>query len=282
MYGAGDQEVKIMEEDWDNLILLDACRYDDFKKENYIKGHLSSKISLGSATPEFLNKNFEESTHHDTVYVTANPMYRVEDLEGVFYHVIDVWESDWDDEKNTVPPEPMVEKTINAYQDFPDKRILAHFMQPHCPFIGEHSDEIGEHAGYERTYRQAKKKEGYQDDEKIWDLLEDGKVSVERARNAYIGNLRLALENIEKLLDVFDEKTVITSDHGNLFGEPVGVFGKSMYGHPTYTYSDELRRVPWLVVSGDTRKTLQSKKPDTMAEDHEQLVNERLSDLGYT
>ena len=36
-----------MKEDWDNLVILDACRYDMFKKLNTINGKLEYKISIG-------------------------------------------------------------------------------------------------------------------------------------------------------------------------------------------------------------------------------------------
>ena len=48
-----------MKEDWDNLIVLDACRYDMFKEINTIKGNLERGISRGSATSQFLIENFE-------------------------------------------------------------------------------------------------------------------------------------------------------------------------------------------------------------------------------
>ena len=44
--------VKVVNEDWDYLIVLDAARYDIFKKINWIKGNLEYKISLGSCTRE--------------------------------------------------------------------------------------------------------------------------------------------------------------------------------------------------------------------------------------
>lgn len=44
------------EKDWDNLIILDACRYDIFEKINTIGGDLSYKISKGSHSEEFYQK----------------------------------------------------------------------------------------------------------------------------------------------------------------------------------------------------------------------------------
>jgi hypothetical protein len=53
--------IDIFEEDWDNLIILDACRYDALRAvlpEYDLDGALESRISRGSATPEFLRGCF--------------------------------------------------------------------------------------------------------------------------------------------------------------------------------------------------------------------------------
>ncbi len=51
----------IFSEPWDNLIILDACRYDVFEevfKKRNMKGKLEYRISRGSWTVEFLLENF--------------------------------------------------------------------------------------------------------------------------------------------------------------------------------------------------------------------------------
>ena len=40
----GNKGVHIMREDWDNLIILDACRYDMFEKVNSIKGIINNNL----------------------------------------------------------------------------------------------------------------------------------------------------------------------------------------------------------------------------------------------
>lgn len=67
--------VDILAEDWDNLLILDACRYDMFKSYAELPGRLEHRISKGSATYEFLSGNFKERSALDTVYATANPNY---------------------------------------------------------------------------------------------------------------------------------------------------------------------------------------------------------------
>ena len=68
--------IDVMKEDWDNLIILDACRYDYFKeKQKNIRGELESVVSRGAHSSEFIEKNFLGRKLHDTIYVTANPYY---------------------------------------------------------------------------------------------------------------------------------------------------------------------------------------------------------------
>ncbi|MFC7028075.1 hypothetical protein ACFQH8_12520 [Halomicroarcula sp. GCM10025710] len=67
--------IDIFEEDWDNLLILDACRYDMFEEQHSLPGRLESRISKSSHTSEFLQSNFADRDLRDTVYVTASPMY---------------------------------------------------------------------------------------------------------------------------------------------------------------------------------------------------------------
>jgi len=49
------KEAKIMEEDWDYLIILDTCRYDYFEGIVYefFVGKLEKRVSLGKETPQW-------------------------------------------------------------------------------------------------------------------------------------------------------------------------------------------------------------------------------------
>lgn len=53
--------VDVFTEDWDNLIILDACRYDMLESAS-IEGTLEHRISRGSNTVEFLFGNFTEKS----------------------------------------------------------------------------------------------------------------------------------------------------------------------------------------------------------------------------
>jgi len=278
----GPEGCSIMEEDWDNLVLLDGCRFDMFEELNTLKGSLEWRISKGSATPEFLDENFTDRQFHDTVYITANPMYRLRDQEGTFYKTIDVWDTQWDSDLKTVRPKSMVTATRRAHKRYPHKRILSHFMQPHYPFISEFGRSI-EHSGYELAYRNVQGEEASRDAPTVWDLLREGAISRREVWQAYMENLELVLSHVEILVAEFNGRTVLTSDHGNMLGEFIFPFPKRIYGHPKGIHTEELVKVPWLVVEGETRKDVITETPEE-ADDHtvSEEVSARLSDLGYT
>lgn len=271
-----------MDEDWDNLIILDGCRYDLFEETSELDGTLVPKQSRGSATPEFLEANFGERDYNDTVYVTSNPMYRERGLEGTFHETIDVWDEHWDEELRTVRPEKMVAETKKVYERYPDKRILSHFMQPHYPFIGDLGQTIGDHSGFEWSVRAARDTEATRDAPTVWQLLKRGEASEEQVWRAYKENLELALPHVEELLDTFDERTVVTSDHGNMMGEYASPIPVPIYGHPVGIHTEELVKIPWLVVPGETRKSIREEsQSESATQDHSRKVEERLADLGY-
>ncbi|WP_254547457.1 hypothetical protein [Halomarina pelagica] len=284
-YVAGDDGIDVMAEDWDNLVILDACRYDMFADLNTIQGRLESRRSRGSNTPEFLRENFAGRRLEDTVYVTANPQVDVRLPADTFHAVVSVWQDHWDDDLNTVHPEAMAEETVKAAERYPEKRLIAHFVQPHYPFIGPTGrDLIGKQAGMELSKRLADGADAEQDYEHVWDMLKRGAIDRETVWRAYRENLEIALPHVETLLDHLPGTTVVTSDHGNLLGErptpcPVPM---RMYGHPEGIHTEHLVKVPWLVVEGETRKTIVAEagvESDRAATAEE--TQKRLEDLGY-
>lgn len=279
-YRAMGGGTKITDEEWDNLFILDACRYDQFDRLHTLSGDLESRISLGSTTPEFLDRNFTDETCFDTVYVTASPMYRHVGLGDTFHDVFDVWESDWDDSMNTVRPEAVVEATRTAHEKYPNKRILMHFMQPHYPFLGETGRDIS-HSGFEWSKRLVERGEASRDNPVIWNLVAAGELDEDTVRVAYDENLELLMPHVEELIDELDGRSVVTSDHGNLLGKRIAPLDGRRYGHEYGTYVDELRKVPWLVVAGDRRRRIEAEPPRTDRAEDSTVVTERLADLGY-
>lgn len=129
--------VDIMNKDWDNLFILDACRYDIFPEHSEIEGEYRTVVSRGNDSRSFIHKNFSNRELYDTIYVTANPF--VENIsDDFFFRVVykDLFKQ-WDESLSTIPPNAVVKKVLDVNEKHPDKRIIAHFMQPHAPYIGE-------------------------------------------------------------------------------------------------------------------------------------------------
>lgn len=242
----------VMTEDWDQLVILDGCRYDTFDEHNTLSGTLSTRTSHGAQTPEFLRRNFGGTSYPDTVYVTANPIHRVPewcdvDLDSVFHAVVDVWADQWDEEFGTVTPEAMVDATRRVYERYPERRLITHLVQPHYPFIGPIGRDL-DHSGLNGK-RRAEDRDAT-DERTVWEAAREGTLAVEQVRAAYEENLRLTLPHVRELLAEFDGRTVVTSDHGNHFGEFATPFPVRLYGHPEGIRTPELITVPWLVAAG--------------------------------
>jgi hypothetical protein len=273
-------ELDLMAEDWDNAIILDACRFDQFESMSNLDGQLEERISLGASSPEFIEQTFSDATYHDTVCVTANPHYRRLGYADTFHDLIDVWDFGWDDEHKTVLPGTMVEAAIDAQERYPQKRLLIHFMQPHYPFIGPSGEKIDK----QRTFGQAPR-EGFTSEDtydSVWERLDRGELSESLVIDAYNENLEIALPHVESLLDSLEGRSVVTADHGNLLGEKVPPFRKPVYGHPTYVYAEGVRNVPYLITESKPRKTITSEQPNESSDTDSELVSDRLEALGYT
>lgn len=267
-----------MDEDWDNLIILDGCRYDMFKSAVDIGGELELKRSVGCRTSEFLDKTFSRNSHHDTIYISSNPHTRMLEEESSVYKVHNLYADEYfDAELESVPPETIVEKTLDAHSENPDKRVITHFMQPHVPFIGEKGRQID----------QSGNNSNYGDDEwvpSVWAQLRYGLSDVTRDEiwDAYVENLEVAIPHVERLVAELPGKTVVTSDHGNLVGErlrPIPVRG---YGHDIGGLRSEgLVRVPWLVFESAERRDVTADEPVETTAVEDEVIEDRLRQLGY-
>lgn len=130
-----DGGIYVMEEDWDNLILLDACRDDYFQESTSFDGEYTSKVSRAHESWGFMQENFVDEALHDTVYVTANP-YSERLNQDTFYKVETVLDR-WNSDTGTVLPEDVTEVALNAHDRYPNKRLIIHYTQPHTPHLGE-------------------------------------------------------------------------------------------------------------------------------------------------
>jgi hypothetical protein len=267
--------IDVFAERWDTLVILDACRYDLFAERWPLEGTLAARTSRGSSTVEFLRGNVAGRDLRDTVYVTANPqLYRHrEELRPRFHDVIDVWiEEGWDEEVGTVLPETTTEYALEAAERYPDKRLVVHYLQPHYPFIGS-----------ETTFDKGHVDES-EDTELFWIRLMNGRLDVDRETiwDAYARNFDLTIPHVESLLSELPGTTVVTSDHGNTFGERAFPFPMRLWGHPKGIHCDRLVTVPWLTHTNGAREEAVAAEPATTGDRiDERVLHARLSALGY-
>ncbi|RKY11484.1 MAG: hypothetical protein DRP65_04100 [Planctomycetota bacterium] len=146
--------INIINEQWDYLIILDACRYDYFDRlyRDYFAGDLSKKISTGSCTNEWRDKSFPDY-YDDIVYISANPQISANlpvygYLAGDHFHKVhEVWKTGWDSQSGTVLPETLTNAAIDIIaKTLAGKRFIIHYIQPHAPYL---MDDIEPH-GYDK------------------------------------------------------------------------------------------------------------------------------------
>ncbi len=255
----------LMEEEWDVAIILDACRYDTFKEvyRKYLpKGKLEKRIGANE-TLDWLKKNFND--YHDVVYISGHPGINSFGIpwggfnaRDKFHKVIDVWLSGWSDELNTTLPSMVSNTLIKTYKKM-KKRVIAHYMQPHIPyrlkpykieFFNGRKNIIGriiENVKYLKILIQRANnliKHGYiVGHETEIELYYFKNFSVKDLLNLYTDNLRWVLESVKDVVNrIKGRRIVITSDHGEAFGE------KRMFFHPFNNNNPVIRIVPFLVI----------------------------------
>lgn len=257
--------------DWDILVLLDACRLDLMtevaRKSNWLPD-VEAHVSPASMSAEYLER-MTHARYRDemerTALVTANPFSRGID-EHRWSAVDEVWRHSWSDTHGTIVPRDVVDAAIRQHRTDDHDRMIVWFMQPHVPFVD---------AEWSRGYpdRDDVGKTATETDVKSpWMQLRDGERSFEEVWSAYRANLELVLEEVRLLTENVDGEVVVSSDHGNAVGE-LGVFG-----HPRYSWLPSLKRVPWVELKAEDKRT---HVPKTVESTTETNVEQRLDALGY-
>ncbi|WP_158854456.1 hypothetical protein [Halorhabdus sp. CUG00001] len=258
----------IYEYDWDLLIVLDACRADLMAEvvEEYDFLTDQAAYSSASSSGEWHRKNFTDAYADKmarTGLVSANPYTDMHVDESDFQLLDEVWQTEFDEELGTIPADRVVDHTIEAHREVNPDRLVAHFMQPHYPFVPDSAINVGDGMalGYDHTPWDT-----------IWDALKHGEVDRDKVWDGYTDNLRYVLDHVETLLENVDaERVVITADHGNLLGE------WGLYAHPQYVPIRSLKHVPWVVTSATD-----SGEHITVTSDTGQVaVDDQLEALGY-
>jgi len=281
----------IFSEDWDAVIILDACRADVMREvgpEYDFISEVSSVWSVGSSSPEWTVNTFDDrwiDRIRETGYVTANAyskrilrdrhfppdhntvpfaapkwsVIREEDLAFIDH----CWEYGHDEDLGNVDPEAVTNSALYHYRERNPERMVVHYQQPHTPYMGRAKRENRALTETERSPLIELKQKG--NHREIWELYKD--------------NLRLALDEVEVLLNNTEfEKVIITADHGDAFGE-LGFFGHvGGFVHPG------VRKVPWVETTSVSTLSEEEGYRDVEApptKSGEGSTQEQLRNLGY-
>lgn len=242
--------IYILEEEWDHMIILDACRYDAFKEvfmEFKIEGKLYHRISRDSFTKGFLIENFSNGKFDDIICITAQPNVHKLQLQNNFYKTVLV---EWDKKIGTVPPSAVYRYALDIIQKHPHKKLIIWFLQPHSPYIGldfkiDESSITFLHKDKSSKVRFNPFRYYYKGFSRYI------KINKKILYEAHKENLRWVMPYVKKLIDVLPGKIVVTSDHGDAFGEWIHpLIPIQVYFHPAKVRIPVLVKVPWLIVEG--------------------------------
>lgn len=285
--------INIMEKDWDNLFILDACRYDIFSQVNSIEGELSKLHSNASHSKEFIKRNFNDNKFYDTIYISANPHASKTLKDGTFYKTVETYPEikDWSNDTNLHHPENIARIASKEYRKNRNKKIIIHFMSPHTPYYGHtaskvrekllRTEEVGISRSPESNTTTNDPNEVYRDLLNAA-YLREGYITDAQLYECYKEDLKIALKQIKQLLKKFDGKTVVTADHGEMLGNPTTVLPMfQKYRHPERCYTLEVREVPWLEVNTGSRRKIIPETPKNIVDSSEEVIEEQLRSLGY-
>lgn len=290
LWSAIRQPENVLDQEWDNLLILDACRYDVFRDvapSTIGRAPIHGRYTLGSSTREFLEETFGGREHHDIVYVTANPQpirFADECDHTPFHALVSVLDA-WDKTIQTVPPGAVVDAARAAADRYPQKRLIVHFLQPHAPFIGPTADYIRHRLG--RTIGGVDPGRDYTewgpqniDATSYEDAIKSG-IPRSEIRRAYRESVAKALGAGEYLSKHLHGRTVLTADHGEQLGERRWGVGARQWEHPSGAVGSALRKVPWVVLNHGPRRPFQADPPT--ADVNESMdVKRQLRALGYS
>lgn len=274
--------IYVMEENWDNLVIIDACPLHIFEECWDDNSELQTRISRGETTARFFRENFAGESFYDTIVVSGNAAAGdvVDDLD--FFKFVGLWgNSEFDHfdrrHRDIVPPEAVVEKTIELNEEYPNKRIIAHFLQPHPPFVVKDGEYLSNDSKY-RDLTAARR----------------GEVSAETIRQLYRENTDYVLEYVDEVVQALDGKSVITTDHGTFLGE--GVPLRYQLLHPRWSFRNRNRfdyahysnlrlptlvEVPWVELEYDERREIvEADVPEGVVMDRD-VIKDQLEALGY-
>jgi len=262
-------ESAIWEEDWDLLVILDACRLEwmeAVKSDFDFINSVGEKHSIASHSKEWMAKTFDQRYSEEmenTIYITGNHFAGTLDQSDFTSLVQASNYGDWAYSSASPPANIITDLAIDTARNHEWERCIVHYMQPHKPFLSK-GDSRGDV------------------DVKDWSIGYDlyknhfrGELTKEDLVNGFISNLEYVLEEVELLLDNIDAPTtVLSADHGQALGDD------GLWDHTVGVKHSSMKRVPWVVTSAQDRAEHEPNEFDYTDYDQE-LIEENLKQLGY-
>jgi len=217
----------IYKQDWDILIILDACRVDMFEtyslpiilkgiKFDRVNYKYERVVSEGTCTIEWFVKTFDKELKN-VVYLSNNPIigkYRlhVQSRENFkyFQDLIECFNFSYEPMGYGLHfrPEHAFDTLLKCLKKSSNLKFIIHLYQPHAPYV------------FDKLIAEIYVKDFFKGDVDFWKFVQQGLIPIERVVKAYIKNLLFVtfviLEYFPKLKNL---KILISSDHGELFGE---------------------------------------------------------------
>lgn len=272
----------VFSNNWDLAIVLDACRVDAMEAvadEYDFISDVDSIWSVGSSSHEWTTQTFNKKYIDEfrrTAFLSANP-FSYKTLVGgktpPYGTVLPFGSFAWQPIRSDdlayyeqvssgleqVPPWRMTDRLIAVGREDSYSRVIAHYFQPHRPFLTRTEDPMEEsEIAYDHPM----------------DMYDRGELSYDELWEAQLECLRAVLDCIDVLLSNFDaERVVMTADHGQLIGE----FGVT--GHPMGLPLPQVKRVPWVEMTATDEETYTPRTERSQTT--ERIEEDRLKQLGY-
>lgn len=221
-------QISLLKKDINNektIVILDACRYDVFRKVNTIPGNLIKARSPSTETKDWIRKvsPLLENYH----IISAHPWwYKLSKESGIKQH--HVWKDDSNvNDLNVVEPHTILDKA----DELSNLNKLIHMVQPHLPYI----------RGEGKEFVQKNRQGDFFSGAHFTTRINNGKILCEWEDlfDYYEENVKVALRNVSKRREELTP-LVVTADHGELIGE------MNRYGHGWD--HEKTREVPYLRV----------------------------------
>ncbi|MHA1617570.1 MAG: hypothetical protein ACTSX9_09715 [Candidatus Njordarchaeales archaeon] len=176
-------------------------------------------------------------------------------------------------------PEDTYRVALKAHIRNPSKKMIIWFLQPHYPYVDKRFNHISilgrrsmnrvphsDTSIFSKLLALAKIMKvllvkGYLRSGLPYEVCEYARQNLSEIIEAYIVNLISVLYYTKRLTEILPGRIAITSDHGEVFGEPLSkLVPIPVYGHPSGIRIPALTQVPYLIVENDISRHEASRK----------------------